>query len=797
MILLEAERAHPRVGTAAGIVFVVGVARRFVVENRDRGIGQHAQRDRADDGPGRVAEAQGEVFVPLAQHVIEDGDHDGQVGCAGHKNQRAGAIRIQHVGLAGEGQRAGHLGVVHRVAGRAIMGGVSDRDLVHRAAGAADGDWDEAGVFINVHVARGEGDGTLVIHDEQHRIADRTHGGVRARRTEHQRHRLIGLGLEIIGDRHVDDGVGLTGDKVYGQARVGEIQRRAGAGIGGGEEDADCVVGAAKTVDDDFGNATVLGKPEQVRRERERRVIVFDEERRAALAAQRHAASGVGEEEQDGFRRLDHGVIDEGNAEGLERLSRRETERPVRAEIVRTARRRAREDAVIDGGRDVGAAGAQHGDDGWPRVFIDVIAGRGELNRAVIGDQDHGGGATGHRVARSFQQGDNEGFGNLFLGIIKRNDVNENRVGSRRNGDDAVRPEGHVIVAAARRPAHREGDRQRRVGRPDARDPELPDLRPKLVGQRRERADADGGGTHIHDGDGVRSRIGEECVRGHSRDVGEHRRRHRVGVPQHVGREAPRIRERQRQRLVPACHEIVQDGNSDGPQTIFGIGELRLRIGREEVGEAQEAGHAHDGCVVHAGHRAAGSRDPVFDHDGPVGGRVGTDLQPERDGAIVFADEGVAQHEAHSRQLAGVILPDGDPATAGIAHEVVRPRQQAEDHRVVSADVAALKEIILDGSNVDLRKGRPNRNQHIGADGRVISPFPRRAAHLEGDKQSVRGRSRPGDKELAGPAALGRRSRRHGQGHSRQRGLHDGDRGRVLVVDVVGGAVRKQHGDGL
>ena len=504
LILLEAERAHPRVGAAAGIIFVVWITRRFVVENRDRGIGQHAQRDRANDGPGRVADAQGEVFVPLAQYIIEDGDQDGQVCCARHKDRRAGAIRIQHVGFTGEGQSAGHLGVVHRVAGRAIMGGVADRDFVHGAAGAADGDWDEAGVFRHLDVAHGEGDGALVVGDKEHGVADRTHGGVRAGRTEHQRHRLIGLGFQIIEDRHVDDGVGLAGVEIHGQARVGEVLRRARAAIGGDEEDADRVVGATKTVDDDFGHAAVLRKPEQVRRERERRVVVLDEERGAALATQRHAARGVGEEEQDGFRRLDQRVIDEGQAEGLERLSGRETKRPVGAEIVRTARRRAREDAVIDGGCGVGAASAQHGDDSRSGVFIHMIAGRGELERAVIGNDDHGCASTGHGVARSRQESDDNGFSNFLLRIIQRNDVHQDGVGSRRDGDDAVRPQGHVVVAAARRPAHGEGNGQRRIGRPRTRDPELPVLRSEFIGQRRERADADGGGTHIDDGDGVR-----------------------------------------------------------------------------------------------------------------------------------------------------------------------------------------------------------------------------------------------------------------------------------------------------
>ena len=50
------------------------------------------------------------------------------------------------------------------------------------------------------------------------------------------------------------------------------------------------------------------------------------------------------------------------------------------------------------------------------------------------------------------------------------------------------------------------------------------------------------------------------------------------------------------------------------------------------MGETQEAGHAHDGGVVDVGHRAAGSGDPVFDHDGLVGGGIGADLQPERHG---------------------------------------------------------------------------------------------------------------------------------------------------------------------
>ena len=215
------------------------------------------------------------------------------------------------------------------------------------------------------------------------------------------------------------------------------------------------------------------------------------------------------------------------------------------------------------------------------------------------------------------------------------------------------------------------------------------------------------------------------------------------------------------------------------------------------MGEAKEAGHAHDRRVVHTGHRAAGSGDPVFDHDGLVGGGVGADFQPKRDGAVVLANEGITKHETHSRQLAGVIFPDGDPTAARIADEVVCGGQQAKNHRVVTADVAVLVKIILNRSNVDLRKSRPNRNQNIRADGRVISPLPRRSADLEGNKQAVRGRSRPGDTELPGCAGLGRRGRDYGQGHGGQRGLHDGDRGRVLVVDVVGGAVRKQDGHGL
>ena len=385
------------------------------------------------------------------------------------------------------------------------MRGVSDGDLIHRTTGPSNDDRDEARVFIDVQVAHGESDGAFVVGNEEHGIADRTHSGVRARRTEHERHRLIGLGLEIIDDWHVEDCVGLTGSEVHSQTRVREILRSAGAGIGGGEEDVHRIIRAAKTVDDDFGHAAVLRKPEQVRCERERGVIVLNKKRGAALATQRHAARGVGEEEQHRFRSLHDGVIDEGNAEGLERFSGRETERPVGGEIIRTARRRARENAVIDGGRDVGAAGAQHGEDSRSGVFIHMIAGRGELERAVIGDQDHRGGATGHRVARTFQQGDNQGFGDLLLGIIQRNDVHEDGVGSRRDGDDAVRPQAHVIVAAARGPAHRERHSQSRIGRPRTRDAKLPVLRSELIGQRRERADADGGGAHIDDGDGVRS----------------------------------------------------------------------------------------------------------------------------------------------------------------------------------------------------------------------------------------------------------------------------------------------------
>ena len=195
------------------------------------------------------------------------------------------------------------------------------------------------------------------------------------------------------------------------------------------------------------------------------------------------------------------------------------------------------------------------------------------------------------------------------------------------------------------------------------------------------------------------------------------------------------------------------------------------------MGETEEAGHAHDGGVVNVGHRAAGSGDPVFDHDGLVGGGIGADLQPERHGAAIFADDGVAQHETDSRQLANVIIPDGDPTAAGIAHEIVRSGQQAEDHCVITTHVAALKDIVLNRSDVDLSKVRPNRNQNICANGCVIGPFPRRAANLEGDKQAIRGRSRPGDTELAGPAALGRCGSDHGQGHGGQRRLHDGDRG--------------------
>ena len=227
-------------------------------------------------------------------------------------------------------------------------------------------------------------------------------GGAGERIRERKRQRLRILGVRILGDRDLDHLRGLAGGRAAVVHVSGERQRAVrlgvvGAGQGGpvGGRVVDRHVGVDGVAKGHGHRRGAVGLVDVVGRARQlnaglRVVVVDDAEERGV--DRRHAAR---ERQVHGLVRLGGAVVRDVHLERLSGLAGREVESPGRGRVVRgrdsrgpVARR------VVDGGGDVGRAGAINGDRRVTGqvVLLDEVRGRAEAERRhiVVVDRQHG-----------------------------------------------------------------------------------------------------------------------------------------------------------------------------------------------------------------------------------------------------------------------------------------------------------------------------------------------------------------------------------------------------------------------
>ena len=806
----DRDGTHDAVRARARIEFIIHVARCFVVQNRHRRRHVRAQQRRVREGIEalilRAAQGDEESLVALAQGVVENRHGDGAGAFAGHEEDRARTVGVRLEMVTGEVEHVGNGGVVQAVCRRAVARLVRDRNGVDSAADAPDHERDVVRVFDDRVTRDLEFELAFVVHDHQHGVGQHAEMRRQTRIAQAQVHRLVALEQIVVVDFDIDGLVGFARqerDVIAFRKKV----RRPRRAVGHGEEHGVGVGQDAAAHDIHLAFEIIFIAAEARAREIKRRVLVDDVDRGAPLPAELHAARGVGQNEADGLVRLDQRVVDDGNGNVFRGVAGQEGQRAVGAEVVHAVAGRATDEPVVHQRGQVEAAAPRHGDERGSGVLAHVETGGVELNRSVVGDQNDRRAVRTADVVASFRQHrEGDGFGRFLGRIVDGRQHHRDAVAAGGNRDRAVGTHLHVVIAARRRAGDRERNRERTRRRAVARDDELRRHRPRLVGARNRGLDRDRAGFQILDGQRVRGRRPDEGVGRDVRD--EHVGVNDAGVrgQRPVGHEARRVKERDGQRLVPAGHVVVQDEDRDGIDAVLEGKEHGRRLGRRVVDDVENAGGGERGeepraarekiDVVHVRHGAAAS-DAVFDLDRLVGFGIGRDLHVQVGEEGVFGHARRAQHEPDRRQAGhGIIIDDAHGAVDGVAKVVVGAGAELDDHGVLAHGVTEFAGRVVDGGDVDVRGERAGGNDDVGADGRVVRPFPRRSTHIEEHIQAV-GR-RPGARHDKGrrAARLGDGVRRPRKRHGRQRAVKNRDGRGVLVENVVGRRIGQEHGDG-